>query len=138
MICLKEIRFISTVTPSCQHLYPSIFHRYSGQVKGYSSLDAINHYYGDTLPSETRADTFLKNIPYNTVKSKVFYELIDWNLYVLLSNAINQGNTPMTNYYYDLINNEQYHYREIKSRHPDTYDFLMSANDHLPNMKHYQ
>lgn len=41
-------------------------------------------------------------------------------------------------YYSDLIDNEQYHFDEIKSRYPDTYDFLMSLKDCLSTMKHYQ
>ena len=107
-------------------------------MQGYSSLDAINHYYGDMLLSETRADIFLQNIPYDTVKSKIFYEMIDWDLYRLMSDAADQGNILLVKYYTDLINNEQYHFDEIKSRHPETYDFLMSVNDRLSTMKHYQ
>ncbi len=37
----------------------------------------------------------------------------------------------------NLIDNEQYHYDEIKSKYPDTYDFLMSLNDRLLTIAHY-
>jgi hypothetical protein len=37
----------------------------------------------------------------------------------------------------NLINDEEYHFNEIKSKYSDTYDFLMSLNDRLPTIKHY-
>ena len=106
--------------------------------QGKSAIVAINEYYSNMTSSNTRADMFLQNISYNTVKQKVFYELIDAELYLFMTNASNQGDIFMTKYYLDLINDEQYHYDTIKSRYPDTYDFLKSLNDGLSEMKHYQ
>ena len=106
-------------------------------LQGFSSIDAINAYYSNMTSSNTRACIFLQHIPYDTVKQKIFYELIDADLYVFLSNASNQGNIVLVNYYLDLINNEQYHFDEIKSNYPDTYDFLMSLNDRLLTIAHY-
>ncbi len=107
-------------------------------LQGNSSIDAINSYYSNMNASNTRADMFLQHISYSTVKQKIFYELIDADLYVLMTNASNQGDLYMTRHWLNLINDEQYHFDKIKSRHPDTYDFLMSLNDRLLTMAHYE
>lgn len=106
-------------------------------LQGYTSIDAMNVYYSNMNASNTRADMFLQYIPYSTVKQKIFYELIDAQLYIFLSNASSQGDIYMTNYWLNLINDEEYHFNEIKSKYSDTYDFLMSLNDRLPTIKHY-
>lgn len=106
-------------------------------LQGYTSIDAMNVYYSNMNASNTRADMFLQYIPYSTVKQKIFYELIDAQLYIFLSNASSQGDIYMTNYWLNLINDEEYHFNEIKSKYSDTYDFLMSLNDRLPIIKHY-
>ena len=107
-------------------------------LQGYASIDALNVYYSSMNSSNTRADIFLQYIPYSTVKQKIFYELIDAQLYMFLSNASSQGDIFMTQYWLNLINNEQYHFDEIKSKYSDTYDFLMSLNDRLLTLAHYQ
>ena len=107
-------------------------------IQGKSSIDAINEYYSNMTSFNTRANIFLQYVPYTTVKEKVFYELIDAQLYMFMSNASNQGDIFMTKYYLDLINNEQYHFETIKSNYPDTYDFLKSLEDNLMTMVHYQ
>lgn len=107
-------------------------------LQGYSSIDALNTYYSIMNSSNTRATIFLQYIPYNTVKQKIFYKLIDAQLYIFLSNASSQGNVVMTQYWLNLINDEQYHFSEIKSKYPDTYDFLMSLNDKLLTIAHYK
>lgn len=107
-------------------------------LQGYSSSEALNMYYSAMNVSNTRATIFLQYIPYRTVKQKIFYELIDAQLYMFMSSASNQGNIIMTQYWWNLINNEQYHFDEIKSKYPDTYDFLMSLNDQLLTISHYQ
>ena len=49
-----------------------------------------------------------------------------------MSNASSQGDIVMTQYWLNLINNEQYHFDEIKIHYPDTYNFLKSLeNRHL-------
>ena len=37
-----------------------------------------------------------------------------------------------------ILVDEQYHFDEIKSKYPDTYDFLMSLDDRLLTLAHYQ
>ena len=64
--------------------------------------------------------------------------MIDAQLYVFMSNASSQGDIVMTQYWSNIINNEQYHFAEIKSKYPDTYDFLMSLDDRLLTLAHYQ
>lgn len=79
----------------------------------------------------------MQYISYDTVKNKIFYELVDADLNALLLSAQLQGNIILANYYLGLINNEQYHYDTIKSEYPDTYNFLKSLNDRLFTMKEY-
>ena len=107
-------------------------------INGNSAINAMNSYYSNLTSSRTRADVFLQYISYDTVKEKVFMELIDMQLSLLMSSASEQGNFVLVQYYLDLINDEQYHWDTIKSNYPDTYDFLKSLNDGLANMGHYQ
>ena len=106
-------------------------------IQGKSSIDAINEYYYNMTEFNTRATIFLQYIPYNTVKEKVFYELIDADLYMSMSSASRQGNIVLVNYYLDLIINEQYHFNEIKSKYSDTYNFLKSLEDFRLTMGEY-
>ena len=66
----------------------------------YSDPDDYMHNYFDSImnSSNTRATIFLQYIPYNTVKQKIFYELIDAQLYTFMSNASSQGDIVMTQY----------------------------------------
>ena len=61
-------------------------------INGNTSVTAMNSYYSNLTSSRTRADVFLQYIGYSTVKEKVFYELIDMQLSLLMSNASEQGN----------------------------------------------
>ena len=106
-------------------------------IQGKSSINALNEYYSDMTSSNTRANIFLQYIPYSTVKQKIFYELVDAQLYMFMSNASNQGNTVLVNYYLNLINDEQYHFETIKTNHPDTYNFLKSLEDGCMTMGEY-
>ena len=106
-------------------------------IQGYSAIDAANEYYSNMSSSNTRANIFLQYIPYNTVKEKIFYELIDAQLYASLANASNQGNIILINYYLDLIKNEKYHFDTIKANYYDTYNFLKSLNDRRLTMEEY-
>lgn len=87
-------------------------------LQGDSWMDAFNAYYFIMNSSNTRANIFLKHISYETVKGKIFNELID---------AVSL-----------VIFDEQYHLDVIKSNYPDTYDFLMSLEDRLLTIAHYQ
>lgn len=102
-----------------------------------SSITAINLYYSQLTNCCNRADTFLQYISYSTVQEKVFYELVDAQLYSCLHDASEQGEIFMTQYYLNLINDEQYHWDTIKSHYPNTYDFLKSLNDRRATMQHY-
>ena len=62
--------------------------------------------------------------------------MIDAQLLEIINS--NPGNTQIAKHYLDLISDEQYHYDQIKSKYPDTYDFLKSLNDRLMTMAHYQ
>ena len=74
-----------------------------------------------------RKTYFIDTLGFTTAEYDMLDDaLIDADLYVLLSSASNQGNIVLVNYYLDLINNEQYHFDEIKTRYPDTYNFLKS------------
>ena len=48
------------------------------------------------------------------------------------------GDAVLAGYYGKGDHNGQYPFDEIKSRHPETYDFLMSVKDRLSTMKHDQ
>lgn len=51
-----------------------------------------------------------------------------------MNSASEQGSISWVNYYYNLINNEQYHRDTIKASWPDTYDFLLSLQDRRRNI----
>ena len=106
-------------------------------MQGKSSINAINEYYSIMTSTNTRANIFLQHIPYNTVKEKVFYELIDADLYMFMSSASSQGDIYMTKYWLNLINDEGYHFDEIKTRYPDTYNFLKSLEYRLLTIGQY-
>ena len=106
-------------------------------LQGKSSIEAINEYYYNMTESNTRASIFLQYIPYSTVKQKIFYELIDAKLNKFMSNASSQGDIVMTQYWLNLINNEQYHWDTIKTDYEDTYNFLKSLEDRLPEIEDY-
>ena len=71
------------------------------------------------------------------MKEKVFYELIDADLYMFMSSASSQGDIYMTKYWLNLINDEGYHFDEIKTRYPDTYNFLKSLEYRLLTIGQY-
>ena len=105
--------------------------------QGHSSLDAINEYYSNMTSSNTRAHTFLQHISYDTVKQKIFNELIDKNLYRFKTIYLVLGNHIKANHYQNLIDDEEYHFNTIKSKYPDTYNFLKSLYDGLSTMEYY-
>lgn len=98
-------------------------------LQGRTSISAINSYYSNLSSCFTRAHQFLSYINYTTVQEKVFYELIDKDLTLLMSSASQQGNIYLVNYYINLINNEQYHWDTISASYPDTYNFLLSLQN---------
>ena len=106
-------------------------------LSGRSYVSALNHYYSN-LSTQTRADYFLSHISYEAIESMVYYELIDKNLYALMATAEELGDWAAFNLYSDLLFDEQYHIDTIKTRYPDTYDFLCSVRDGLSDISDYQ
>lgn len=106
---------------------------YRAIVNRKNSINAINTYYGGLTVCNNRAHKFLSYISYATIQKKVFDYLIDMNLTVLRNSAIQNGDINAANYYLTLINDEQYHFDEIKKKYSDTYNFLFS----LKNRKAY-
>lgn len=106
--------------------------------QGYSSVDAFSEYYCLFTDSINRATIFLNYINYGTVEYKVFYELIDKDLFVSQEMEREAGNIGLVYYYASLLDDEEYHWNTIRSFYPDTYDFLLSLQNHLANMEDYQ
>ncbi len=113
----------------------NIFRYINGSV---SSIDAINTYYGELTDTNTRADVFLSHIEYNFVKTKVFYYLIDMDLYNKLSLATQQNNTYLINYYIALLEDEEYHMNVLLENYIDTYNFLLSLQNGLADIGSYE
>lgn len=107
-------------------------------IQGYSSVNAINSYYSELSMCHNRADVFLKYISYNAVKHKVFYELIDEDLFKLKYAALQNTCFDLAEYYSNLINDETYHWVTMKSRYPDTYNFLKSLQNRSANITHFR
>lgn len=76
----------------------------------------------------------MRYISYAKVEEMVFYELIDRDLALYMSEAAEQGNTFLVKYYQDLLNDNQYHWDTIKKSYPDTYNFLYSLKKGLANI----
>ena len=81
-------------------------------IQGNDLMTAMNTYYSRIANSLTRADIFLSHISYSTVKEKILDELI-------------------------YKKNEQGDLETIKEKYPDTYNFLMSLNDHRATIAEY-
>ena len=71
---------------------------------------------------------------YDFVREKIYYELIDKDLYALM--ALAQANNDIVAYdlYLNRLLSEQYHVDTIKSNYLDTYDYLCSLRDNLADM----
>ena len=104
---------------------------------GMTSIEAINVYYNELTPNHNRTDIFLSHIPYDEIKDKVFYGLIDAQLHALVSAATNQDDFLAVAYYHDLIDNEQYHWEMLSINYKDSYNFLLSLRDRLSNIASY-
>ena len=119
----------------CADLDAENIYRYISE--GETSVNAINLYYSELASICNRAQKFLSYISYDTVQYKVFYELIDKKLLSLISAASQEHDVSLVNHYFELMENEQYHWDTIKTNYPDTYNFLKSINDELPNIENY-
>lgn len=96
--------------------------------QGYTLVNATNVYYTSLTSTNTRATKFLSYIDYETVKDKIYEELVDKDLRLMMALASEQGNMTLYWYYYDLLSDEQYHLDVIKG-YPDTYNFMCSIRD---------
>lgn len=105
---------------------------------GRTTISAANSYYAGLSAASTRATVFLRYIPYETVKNKVFWELIDAQLDLARASAEAAGNTGSALVYSYMMSNEEYHWNTLRSDYPDTYDFLKSLSDEKATITHYQ
>lgn len=65
----------------------------------------------------------------NTVKAKIYYQLIDKELYTIIASMEAEGNYGGTQVLLDIIADEAYHVETIKNNYPDTYNFICSIRD---------
>lgn len=106
-------------------------------LEGSASAQAFSSYYTSLANGSNRSVIFKTHIAYETVRNKVFTELIDAQILYWMSYYSNEGNFVMVQYYSNLLNNEEYHWNTISTQYPDTYNFLRSLNDGLSNMANY-
>lgn len=95
-------------------------------ILGNDIVSASSAYYGNTLNHYSRADIFIGYIDYATVKSKVYYYLIDVYLFANIAVAQSNNDVFWVNYYTQLLSDEEYHQTELQTKYPDTYCFLQS------------
>lgn len=105
--------------------------------QGATLVNATNTYYASLTSTRTRATKFLEYIDYTTVKTKIYYELIDKALQRIVDMAIAEGDIALCQYYTNLMNDEQYHIDTIRQNYPDTYDFLYSLRDGKADIEDY-
>ena len=106
-------------------------------LEGYSSVDAISRYFSSFSISTNRATIFLNYLPYNVVRDKVFYVLVDIDLLTIINSFNQAGYYDSAEYYRNLLADEEYHFERIQEEYLDTYNFLMSLEDNLSNMGDY-
>ncbi len=106
-------------------------------VQGNTSVGAMNLYYNNLTCCYTRAQCFLKYISLAAVQEKVFSDLIDKKLIIMMDSAPRLKNTYMVDYYIQLIKNEQYHWDAIRENYYDTYNFLLSLRDGKEHITEY-
>lgn len=95
-------------------------------LQGLSSVDTFSIYYSALTNCYNRAHIFTRYISYETVKDKVFYELIDTKLIDLINKYSTNYDAAMVKYYSDLLKSEQYHWDTLREKYYDTYCFLKS------------
>lgn len=106
-------------------------------LNGYSSVDAISEHYCSFSNTRNRATMFLSYIPYDVVREKVYYVLMEAEITFLRNAASEQGDIWSVNYYNNLLNDEGYHWDTIQTSYPDTYNFLISLENGLANIGEY-
>lgn len=104
------------------------------QIKnGKSYLIAMHSYYSE-FNLRNRAEIFKQYISFDTVRTKVFYLLIDRDIISAMQNSQSPFEAA---YLSKLIDDEEYHWNRIKESYPDTYNFLCSLRDSVGHMVEY-
>lgn len=85
-------------------------------IQGSSSTQAFSSYYASLANGSNRSIIFKTHITYDTVRNKVFTELIDAQILYWMSYYSNQGNFVMVQYYGNLLNDEEYHWNTINTQ----------------------
>ncbi len=119
----------------CSDLDAENIFRYIQQ--GTNDIIAIDMYYSSLAETNTRANIFLNHIDYETVQQKIFYIVLDMEIAALISFATQNGDFVSANYYISLLENEEYHMNYLRDNYYDTYNFLRSLQDELPEMGIY-
>ena len=104
-------------------------------LQGGSSVNAFSNYYATLSSCKNRAHIFKGHISYESVRSKIFYELVDTRLIELIN--ANTNNIDLVKYYRNLLKDEEYHWNVIRTQYYDTYNFLKSLNDNRSNLINY-
>ncbi len=104
-------------------------------IQGTSSVNAFSNYYATLTDCNNRARIFKGHISYKTVRTKIFYELVDTEL-IELMNA-NSRNLELVKYYRKLLDDEKYHWSFLKTKYYDTYNFLNSLKDNRSDLINY-
>lgn len=98
-------------------------------IDGYSLQDAFRLYYNSLSVQNNRANVFLSYISYDLAKNKIFYYLVDAELYYLKDQALANREYGLVEIYQGWLFNEQYHWNKLRIEYPDTYCFLLSLRD---------
>lgn len=106
-------------------------------IQGSSSVQAFSSYYTLLSNGNNRSIIFKSHIDYDYVQYKVFYELIDAQIYKLIDECNKQGDSMAALSYTVLLNDEEYHWNIINIQYYDTYNFLKNLKDSRSSMVNY-
>ena len=81
---------------------------------------------------------FKTYVDYEYVKEKIYYILVVKNLRIEYLYAVLTGNSGKQYEILDQINDEDYIRNEIRTKYPDTYNFLNSLRDGLAELRSYE
>ena len=107
-------------------------------IQGSSSVQAFSSYYTSIANGNNRSIIFKTHISYDTVRDKVFTELIDSQIRQIIISYYLADNMDKVEEYERLLDDEEYHWNTIKNQYHDTYNFLKSLDDSLDTMANYQ
>ena len=101
-------------------------------------VSAYKTYHSLLTASNTRAKVFKTYVDYEYVKEKIYYILVVKNLRIEYLYAVLTGNSGKQYEILDQINDEDYIRNEIRTKYPDTYNFLNSLRDGLAELRSYE